>query len=434
MSDSALVVASPWPRTGSTNLFAAQARYLATRGFRTAMLLAPHLPIHRSRNAAFWRDTLAAVERDCRSHPEDEGPDLIAAGRSDQRLRRWRSVGFYRWLTHGRDSQLAVMARYARAATLPPELVAVLDAHDLRLIIASHCFQMGTVETVLHHLARRGRPRPRVVLETQDVQAELYAVGKIHNSFRGEPDAREVLARDELRLVAGADALTHVTAHDLDYFRAHAPGRHHLTLATLAPTTEHRLLTLPEEPPLFDFLYVGNVNPGNEISLTWFLDEVAPRLAPDIRVAIVGPIASRLRTIRPDLHARWWPWCLGDVDDIADVYRRSAAVILPTRFGTGISIKTIEALAAGRPVIATSLALRGLPIEPGRGGVAVVDDAAGFADAMEEVRRQRSIRAGPARALYSELFSNARYFARWDVVLADLGISLPTPASATPPG
>ncbi|RAI45740.1 glycosyltransferase [Rhodoplanes roseus] len=427
MVASALVVASPWPRSGSANIFSAQARYFASRGYKTAMLLSPHLAVQRSKYTHVWehaRATMASGDL-----------DLMCCATATGRMKPWRSRSFFEWLANGRDSQLAVMARYSAANALPPELDAFLDAHPPRVLLVNHCFQMGMAATVLRRLAARGLPRPRLVLETHDVQADLYARGRVENVFRRQPDEWATLARDELRVATPADMFTHVSERDLAYFSARLPGRHNLVLGTLAPAAERELLAIGDPgPEAYDFVYVGNNNPGNEVSLIWFLNEVAPRLDPSVRVAVVGRIGQHLSAMQPALFARWAHWFVGEVETVTAIYERAGVVILPTKFGTGISIKAIEALATGRPVVATSDALRALPAGLHCDAIARADEAADFAAAMADVHARRATLRGLTRDIYMQRFSNGAFFARWDAVLADVPTGIAAAPQAERPG
>jgi glycosyltransferase involved in cell wall biosynthesis len=51
---------------------------------------------------------------------------------------------------------------------------------------------------------------------------------------------------------------------------------------------------------------------------------------------------------------------LGFVADLGDVYRKATVVVNPQQFGTGLSIKCVEALAHGRPLVTTPCGARGL--------------------------------------------------------------------------
>jgi glycosyltransferase involved in cell wall biosynthesis len=87
---------------------------------------------------------------------------------------------------------------------------------------------------------------------------------------------------------------------------------------------------------------------------------------------------------------------------------------LPTTEGHGLSIKTIEALSSGAPLIATRLAFRGIEIDPASlRNVTIADDAEAFAAALRKAAAA-SADAGaretsPTRRLYEARFSPAAY-------------------------
>lgn len=126
------------------------------------------------------------------------------------------------------------------------------------------------------------------------------------------------------------------------------------------------LFDVPLTPPpdgylawLADWTY-----PPNRESFAWFVRDVSPRL-PD-------EVIGRLRLFgvgdpRPARHENsdWDRACrlvqhAGFVDSLADVYQGARAVIAPVVRGAGLSNKVLEPLAAGRPVLTTTVGSRGL--------------------------------------------------------------------------
>jgi glycosyltransferase involved in cell wall biosynthesis len=90
----------------------------------------------------------------------------------------------------------------------------------------------------------------------------------------------------------------------------------------------------------------------------------------------------------------------GRVPDVTPYLDAATVVAAPLRQGGGMRVKVLEALAAGKAVVATPLAVEGLDLAPGREAL-VAHDAAAFADAVallvqEPARRARI--AGTARA------------------------------------
>jgi len=120
-----------------------------------------------------------------------------------------------------------------------------------------------------------------------------------------------------------------------------------------------RQFILPETK---DLLFVGKLNfPPNLHGIYWFLEEVWPNLKikhADIRLTIVSVIEpdDSLRTLiqnRKDVQF------LVNVDDMDKVYQQHFLALAPIFFGSGSSIKLIEALYHYRKVICTPFGARG---------------------------------------------------------------------------
>jgi glycosyltransferase involved in cell wall biosynthesis len=104
-------------------------------------------------------------------------------------------------------------------------------------------------------------------------------------------------------------------------------------------------------------LFVGGPMGINVHGVTWFIDRVLPavrRLVPNAELWLVGGIAERVGHGVPGVRR------LGFVDALGDLYRHAAVVINPQQFGTGLSIKSVDALLHGRPLVTTASGARGL--------------------------------------------------------------------------
>ncbi|HME06732.1 MAG TPA: glycosyltransferase, partial [Bryobacteraceae bacterium] len=75
----------------------------------------------------------------------------------------------------------------------------------------------------------------------------------------------------------------------------------------------------------------------------------------------------------------------GTVEDVRPFYRCASAVVVPARIGSGTRLKALEAMAAGVPVISTTLGVEGLDVTPGR-DVVLADSEADFAAAVLRLR------------------------------------------------
>ncbi len=117
------------------------------------------------------------------------------------------------------------------------------------------------------------------------------------------------------------------------------------------------LQVLAEDESSVDrLLFVGSANAINIDAMSWFIAKIFPQLRmqiPGIEFEVVGKCAEKM-TATDGLVLT------GPVPDLTPYYRRARAVINPVRFGTGLKIKTIEALAMGRPLVTTQAGAAGL--------------------------------------------------------------------------
>ena len=71
----------------------------------------------------------------------------------------------------------------------------------------------------------------------------------------------------------------------------------------------------------------------------------------------------------------------GTVDDLRPFYREALAAVVPLRVGGGTRLKILEAMAAGVPVISTSLGAEGLAAEDGK-EIVLADTPSAMAEAV----------------------------------------------------
>ena len=114
----------------------------------------------------------------------------------------------------------------------------------------------------------------------------------------------------------------------------------------------------------------------------WFCRHVWPevvRRVPEARLMLVGrdpdPAVRALASSSVEVS--------GTVTEVRPYLARARLAVAPLRAGGGTRLKILEALDAGRPVVATSVAVDGLEDLIGR-GVVVADDAAAMAEVVSE--------------------------------------------------
>jgi glycosyltransferase involved in cell wall biosynthesis len=159
-------------------------------------------------------------------------------------------------------------------------------------------------------------------------------------------------------------------------------------------------------PPRLVFTGTLSYEP-NSHGIRWFADRAWPlvrRAVPEATLDIVGrdpPRSVLALARRPGINV------VGPVPLVEPYFERAHAVIVPILTGAGVRVKIVEALAAGRAVVSTSLGCEGLPgVEPGR-HLLVADTPEQFADAAVRLLNDAPTRqrlAATGRSLAEERY------------------------------
>lgn len=147
-------------------------------------------------------------------------------------------------------------------------------------------------------------------------------------------------------------------------------------------------------PTLF---VVGSEYQVNADGIVWFVDEILPNIlarVPDAELHVVGGVCGMLDGRISSTSVK----LLGKIDDIAAAYDRSHAVLNPVRFGTGLAIKSIEALSRGKPLIATPAGGRGLEAAIGLKAMEIHEDPNAMAEACISILTNHGLRLEMGKA------------------------------------
>lgn len=301
--------------------------------------------------------------------------------------------GWWR-LIHG--DQASWLVELAKRAPLPEGIA----EESIDLIHANHYFTLPFVETL-----KRGRRIP-VLLETQDIQARQYALRNKGGFFIPPYATYDDMLKIELDWMRRADLCVHLNEEE------------HRDFQRLLPESRHRLIypAVPEAPRARgrEIVIVASDNYANYLSLRWFLEEVVPK-APGARVGIYGNIDGGVKRRDAALYEKHRALFKGRVEDIGAIYAGAGCVLLPTVEGHGLSIKAVEALSCGAPLVATPLAFRGMNVDPSAlANVALAQDAGQFAQYWQaaQARADRGETPSPqsdTRRLYEQAFSPQAY-------------------------
>jgi glycosyltransferase involved in cell wall biosynthesis len=337
-----------------------------------------------------------------------------------ERLHEFRSLSARSFVGRARR-KLVRIAGKALHLNLPvdsyfdPEAAAhlqrLLEGRDFDVVILSYVFYSKLLEFVPAGVGK--------LMDTHDVFADRFRLYRAHgqaNEFFSTSRAEEAKALDR------ADAVLAIQEWDAKHFRS-LTSRPVAVVGHLAPVSAASPGVAIDPAPAV--LFVGGPMGINVHGVTWFIERVLPavrRHVPEAELWLVGGIGDRIPE-GPGVRR------LGFVDSLDQVYRRAAVVVNPQQFGTGLSIKSIEALRHARPLVATVSGARGL--EDGAGlAFRQAASAEEFGEHLVELLRDPA----EAAALGARGIAYARaYYERNLEVLGDL-VRTGRPAGAGRPG
>jgi len=411
----AIIVAPPWPNTGSSNIFSAQAAAHKKFGHESLLVLGP---LHISSKHS---EEINEIKADMHY----DGISSVVYGVTYDTRRPYLSRSFMDWVLAGRDDSLAVDARYAARSGWRAGILDFIDSHQVDVIHVNHAFEMLLAIRIRELIFRRTGRTPRLICDTHDVQAKTYAKRASENPFSGRQERYSKLLESELSLYRNADILVHCSTYDKEFFERKLPmSKHQLIVPCLNPQHEESLRQIRGNAYLnqFDFVYVGNNNFANFIAMKWLLTEVLPLLnGPPLRLAIVGRIKELMRHMDRSLYERYKHYFVGIVPDVGIYYSVSTAVLAPSLLGTGCSLKFIEALCAGKTVIATPDSLRGLPDQvQARCAEFVRDTPRQFAEAMMMTLTPGRGDSHKTESIYDDYFHSKHYVSRMNDLFTEI--------------
>ncbi len=205
----------------------------------------------------------------------------------------------------------------------------------------------------------------------------------------GVSDGLSLTDEEEASLLSQADIAIAIQEREADIFRKIGARCDIVTVGVDFAVRD----TVPAvtEPSL---LLVGSGNAMNVQGLRDFLQLCWPLVRdalPEAQLRIVGSVGAQVGYAPPGVQV------LGRVDDLGAEYDRARVIINPIVAGTGLKIKTVEALSHLRPVVCWPAGADGL------GGVAleqchVVGDWSAFARQVVQILQDDGLASAPLNA------------------------------------
>jgi hypothetical protein len=414
-----VIVAPPWPRGGTARVVQTQVEFYRERGYRTVLIC---VPLHCA-----WTDAHPG-RKDLESALEEIGADQMLLASIDRN--QFTRSKYLVWLRSGfRATALDWTVFTAASARIPGQSLRALQTANVTMIHVNHVFTLGFA-TKLHRQVARGDRSIPVIVETHDVQAHALVERREINPWTHRFDTTDRLVKSEVEHLKKIKVLIHLSEDDFSFFQQRLPKQQHiLALPTIDESFVAAVRTASNaQSDAIDLLFVGQSTGVNCVAIQWFFERVWPLIAEHgYQVKIVGQIDALVRETLPDLHQAFNSCFVGTVSDLTPYYSAARCIFAPMVSGTGISIKTVEALALGKAFVGTSKAYRGMPMERiRRSGLHAYDTPEAFAGAIVRALTDGRPFAEAGSKAYLDLFSRKACFAARDKAIESARVSKDT--------
>lgn len=236
-------------------------------------------------------------------------------------------------------------------------------------------------------------------LDMHDIQHVRVAAENDHELSNVD---LERVQRKEVASWKLADHLIAIQPAEAKYVETHAP---HPSLLVV----EHAFPSVGKSrtPPSIEnrLLCVASKAKPNLHGLRFFFEKVWPDLLreePGIRLDVVGSCKSGLMEFAKVPGVTFH----GRVEDLSSFYSQAAVILNPVTYGSGLKIKTVEAIAYGKCLVTTPAGAQGLEEEAGQ--CFLMAEPEQLIDVILEALREPKIRMrieANARLLYQKRFS-----------------------------
>ncbi|MGD1863077.1 MAG: glycosyltransferase [Phormidesmis sp.] len=240
-------------------------------------------------------------------------------------------------------------AKYYSRAYL--ELVkSLLSVNQFDVVVIDHS-QLGWLVRLLGG-------RHRIIFIAHNIEHDIYVshYNNSNNFLKKWLYAREarLIKKLEANLLRQAAEVWALTDYDASYFSGISEGS---TVKTLAlPSVQNSQCGKVIEKT-FDIGLIGSWTwKFNEEGLRWFLEFVYPELPEQLSIHVAGKGAEWLNGKYPNVRYE------GFVPNAQVFMAQARVVALPILGGSGIQIKTLDALASGSAIVATPTSMRGISL------------------------------------------------------------------------
>ncbi len=243
-------------------------------------------------------------------------------------------------------------------------------------------------------IIREFNPESKIVFDNHNAESSLQR--RAYETDKSQPGRWPLAAYSYVQSVRlqryekwACELVDHVVAvsdKDLEKIRELAPNIRATVISNSIDVEEYRELE-GKSTAFFDLVLIGKMDyrPNVDAAL-WFADNVWPIVYGKRPQTTWGLIGQQPHSRLDRLANIKGITITGKVDSIHPYLAGASLVILPFRIGSGTRLKFIEAMAAGKATVSTSLGAEGFEVKSGQ-ELLIADDPEQFAQAIDKLLR-----------------------------------------------
>ncbi len=272
------------------------------------------------------------------------------------------------------------VARF-RTPEFEKKLIEVLTASEFDIIQAEMLYM-----TVYNDIIRK-YSKARFVLRSHNIEHLIWQ--RIAINTRNPLKRYYIkhlfltLKNYELEMLQKMDGIVAITPTDAAFFEKHSGKTPVISIPFGIEFDKYK--TTVNQPAETDLFHIGSMNWfPNEEGMLWFLSKVWPLITqemPSLKLYLAGrEMPDWLRNLN-SMNVE----VVGEVPDALEFMNQHAVMVVPLFSGSGIRIKIIEAMAAGRAVISTEIGAEGIRVTQGE-DILIANTADDFIEMIRKVQ------------------------------------------------
>lgn len=223
---------------------------------------------------------------------------------------------------------------------IKPKIKALQKQHDFKVVVCEYAFMSKSLAYFNKSVFK--------ILDAHDSFTDRF---NMYLNRQLKPSWVSLYKNEERKALRRADLIIALKKKEKQFFEQ-LSGKKSICFFSMSEVVQ-----LPAKNFEKKLLYFASDNPVNVETLKYFEDKVLPLVTkthPDVLLLVGGTICNSYVKKNSNLQL------LGKFDTAFDFYKLGDIVINPELEGTGLKIKTLEALCFGMPVVCTMAGAAGL--------------------------------------------------------------------------